>query len=143
VARGWLTNPRPLRHNRKQRPTHSLAEHAPLPTEDALVLPRLDSTSELLRVKTLARAADLLNDAPSLEALLELHNDLDYVGAEVRRRLVSQAALLRAFGAEARDEDLASFVLARGGLAPAVSVGLVETVVTSGALAGKKRQRRE
>jgi hypothetical protein len=141
VAQGWLTNPR--RHNRKKRPAHSLAEHAPLPTEDALVLPRLDSTSELLRVKTLARAADLLNDAPSLEALLDLHNDLDYVGAEVRRRLSSQAALLRAFGAEAREEDLASFVLARGGLAPAVSVGLVETVVTSGALAGRKRQRRE
>jgi hypothetical protein len=141
VSQGWLTNPRPLRHNRKKR--HSLAEHAPLPTEDALVLPRLDSTSELLQVKTLARAVDLLNDAPSLEALMDLHNDLDYIGAEVRRRLASQAALLRAFGAEAREEDLASFVLARGGLAPAVSVGLVETIVTSGALAGRKRQRPE
>lgn len=75
----------------------------------------------------------------SVKDLITWHNHLDFYGMEVRRRMVSQALLIRIFGRAPTCSDLAAFVLSKGGLTPPEALPFVQAVL--GALPKRKRYR--
>lgn len=135
ISRGWLeTTP----HTPRLLQIHTQG----LFKEDPIVPPILSDTLEILQSKTLQSVAETLR-SKDLETLVSIHNDLDRSCTEVRRRLVSQTILMRAFNTHPQCSELAAFVLARGGLDPETSISMVEALLASNALIGRKRRMQE
>lgn len=118
------------------RSTHSL------PREEPIVDATNSLAESMIAATSLHEATRLLGaNTLSLPELVDAHNQLDRAGAEARRRVLSQACVFWAFGAVPACAELASFSLARGGIAPETSLSLLEVLIRCPAVASRKRKR--
>lgn len=87
-----------------------------LPAEKLVVPVDTPLGIRLMETQTLHEARSALAAVREVDELMDAHADLDRAGADVRRRLVNQAALAWVFGTVPSCGELCAVVMARGGL---------------------------